>query len=202
MIPIFATLCFYSAGLMAAAEGQGVDRVSNGSMNVIHSLAHPCNLAVLALWSLIGGLMFGMAGREDFDLGAGSVLVLLALGATMTFASGGDIPAVVGRCKESPKLLMYPVGGILVLFLGLFLAFAHRAGGARRFLGVVVILIALGLGFVAGLPGGPMSWSSPFTGFLPAIQQHGVALILGAMLLSWGGWILHRMTTMTFGRAR
>jgi hypothetical protein len=41
-----------------------------------------------------------------------------------------------------------------------------------------------------------------FHGFLPALGQHGVALILGSMLLTWGAWILHRMTTMTFGKAR
>src|SRR5207244_3369936 len=45
MIPIFAALCFYAAGLMAPAEGQAVQRVQNAALNTIHSLAHPCNLA-------------------------------------------------------------------------------------------------------------------------------------------------------------
>jgi serine/threonine protein kinase len=203
MIPVFAVICFYAAGLTAGAEGQGVERVSSAAHSTAHSLAHPCNLALLALWSLLAGLLFGMAGREEFDQGAGSVLVMLSLGAVIGFAAGGDIPGVVGRFKDSPRLLLYPVGGILVALLGLFLAFAHRAGTARKALGVVVILLALAVGFASGLPApDAKALAVPFRGLLSALGQHGVALILGAMLLSWGAWILHRMTTMTFGKSR
>jgi serine/threonine-protein kinase len=203
MIPLFAVICFYSAGLMAAADGHGAERVTSAAHNTFQSLGHPCNLAVLALWSLIAGLMFGMAGREDFDHGAGSVLVMLSLGAVIGFASGGDIPGVVGRCMGSPKQLLYPVGGILVALLGLFLAFAHRAGTARKACGVAVIFLSLAIGFAGGLPApDAKAMALSFHGFLPELGQHGVALILGSMLLTWGAWILHRMTTMTFGKAR
>jgi serine/threonine protein kinase len=198
MIPIFAVLCFYVSGLLAQAEGSGQARVIAAATNSFHSLAHPCNLALLAVWALVAGLMFGIAGKEDFDHGAGSILVMLALGAAICFGAGGDIPGVVGRCTSSPKLLIYPGGAILATMAGLFLAVPNRARNVRRTFGVLMLLVALGLGFVAGLPGGYPTWREPFQGILPVFVQHGVALVLGAMLLTWGAWLLHRMTARKF----
>ena len=202
MIPIFASLCFYAAGLLAGAEGQGVERVTSGAQHAFQSLAHPSNLALLALWCLIAGLMFGMAGHEDLDHGAGSILVIGAFGSLIAFAAGGDVPSVVGRCKDF-KILGFLVGGLLVSFLGLFLAFGYRARAARKTAGLVVLLGALGLGYVGGLPTAtPQAAGAQFRSLLGAIGHHGIALILGAMLLSWGAWILHRMRTMSFGKGR
>jgi serine/threonine protein kinase len=198
MIPIFATIAFYIAGLMAQGEGSGQARVLGAATSAFHTLAHPCNLALLVLWSFIAGLMFGIAGKEDFDHGAGSILVMLAMGAAICFGAGGDIPAVVERCKAAPKLLVFPAGAILATMAGLFLAVPNRARNLRRSFGVLVLLVALGLGFVTGLPGGPPSWREPFHGLLRAFAQHGVALVLGAMLLTWGAWLLHRMTARKF----
>ncbi len=198
MIPIFAVLCFYAAGLLAHAEGSGQARVVGAATHAFHSLAHPSNLALLTVWALVAGLMFGIAGKEDFDHGAGSILVMLALGAAICFGANGDIPGVVGRCTSSPKLLIYPGGAILATMAGLFLAVPNRAGKARRMLGVLLLLVALGLGFVTGLPGGYPAWREPFQGLLPALVHHGVALVLGTMLLTWGAWLLHRMTARKF----
>jgi serine/threonine protein kinase len=198
MTPIFAVISFYAAGILAEAEGNGQARVVSAATAAFHSLAHPSNLAMLTVWSLIAGLMFGIAGKEDLDHGVGSVLVMLALGAAIAFGSGGDIPSVVERCQRSPKALAYPVGSLLLVFFGLFLAVPNRARNPRRTVGVLVILAALGLGLVTGLPGGPTSWAEPFRGLLPALVQHGIALTLGVMLLTWGAWLLHRMTARKF----
>jgi serine/threonine protein kinase len=198
MIPIFATIAFYIAGLMAVAEGSGQARVLSAALGAFHSLAHPGNLALLTLWSLVAGLMFGIAGKEDFDHGAGSILVMLALGAAICFGAGGNIPAVVERCQASPRLLVFPAGAILATMAGLFLAVPNRARNVRRTFGVLVLLVALGLGFVTGLPGGYKSWQEPFQGLWPALTRHGVALVIGTMLLTWGAWVLHRMTARKF----
>jgi hypothetical protein len=40
----------------------------------------------------------------------------------------------------------------------------------------------------------------PLKEFAAVFLQHGIAVILGAMLLSWGAWILHRMTSFSIGR--
>jgi serine/threonine protein kinase len=198
MVPIFAVLAFYIAGLMAEAEGAGQARVVGAATQAFHSLAHPCNLALLTVWSLAAGLMFGIAGREDFDHGAGSILVIFSLGSAIAFGAGGDIPSVVERCMASLKFLAYPVGALVVTFLGLFLAVPNRARGARRFFGILVILVALGLGYVTGLPGGPKTWAAPLQGLPGEFVQHGVALVAGSMLLTWGAWLLHRMTAKKF----
>ena len=201
MIPIFAAICFYIGGLMATAEGEGQARVISAARTTVESLAHPSNLALVALWALLGGLMFGMGGREDFDHGAGSILVILALGAMIAFASGGDIPAVVGRCKESPVMLAFPVGGLLVAFLGLFLGFSGRSRGARKTFGLLMILVALAAGYAGGVPSlTPAALIEPLKGFAAVFSKHGIAVILGAIVLSWGAWILHRMTTGGFSK--
>jgi serine/threonine protein kinase len=194
MIPIFAVIAFYIAGLMAEAEGSGEARILHAAASAFHSLAHPANFVLLSVWALVAGLMFGIAGKEDFDHGAGSILVMLALGGAICFGAGGDIPAVVERCTGSPRLLLYPAGAILATMAGLFLAVPNRARNVRRTFGVLVLLVALGLGFVTGLPGGYKTWQEPFRGLLTVLARHGVALVLGAMLLTWGAWLLHRMT--------
>jgi hypothetical protein len=146
--------------------------------------------------------MFGMAGREDLDHGAGSILVIGALGSLIAFAAGGDVAGAVGRCKDL-KILGFLVGGLLVLFLGLFLAFGYRARTGRRTLGLLVILGALGLGYYGGLPQQtPQAMTAQARALPGAVVQHGIAVILGAMLLSWAAWILHRMRTMSFGKGR
>jgi len=198
MIPIFAVIVFYAAGLLAETDGAAQARVVLAATNAFHSLHHPGNLLMVAIWGLIAGLMFGIAGREDFDHGAGSVLVMLALGAAIGFGAGGDIPGVVQRCQSSPQQLMYPVGGIALAMLGLFFAVPNRARRGRRMMGILVILGALGLGFVAGLPGGPKTWTEPFQGLPAVLVHHGVALVVGTMLLTWGAWLLHRMTGRKF----
>jgi serine/threonine-protein kinase len=202
MMPVFAALCFYSAGLLASAEGQGVERVTSAAQHAFQSLAHPSNLALLSLWCLIAGLMFGMAGHEELDHGAGSILVIGAFGSLIAFAAGGDVPSVVARCKDV-KILGFLVGGLLGSFLGLFLAFGGRARTARKTVGLLVLLGALALGYVGGLPQAtPAAAGAQVRSLFGAIGQHGIALILGAMLLSWAGWILHRMRTMSFGKGR
>jgi len=146
--------------------------------------------------------MFGMAGREELDHGAGSILVIGALGSFIALGAGGDVAGAVGRCKDL-KILGFLVGGLLVSFLGLFLAFSYRAGKARKALGLLVILGALGLGYYGGLPQQtPQAMTTQLRGLPGAVAQHGIALTLGAMLLSWAAWILHRMKSMSFGKGR
>ena len=200
MLPVFAVICFYVAGLLAGAEGQGVERVTSAAQNALLSLAHPSNLAMLALWALLGGLLFGMAGREEFDHGAGSILVIGAFGTMIAFAAGGDVPSVVGRCANL-KVLGFLVGGLVVSFLGLFIAFSHRARLPRKALGVLVILAALGMGYYGGHPQPtPQAMTSQFRGFLAGLSERGIALILGAILLTFAAWILHRMRAISFGK--
>src|SRR5262249_37754188 len=105
---------------------------------------------------------------------------------------------VVDHCQRDLKFLAYPVGALVLTFFGLFLAVPNRARKVRRTLGMLAILAALGLGMVTGLPGGPKTWAEPFRGLLPGLIHHGVALTLGAILLTWGAWLLHRMTARKF----
>ena len=125
-----------------------------------------------------------------------------AFGSLIAFAAGGDVPGVVGRCKDL-KILGFLVGGLLVSFLGFFLAFAGRARGARKAFGVLVIFAALGLGYFGGLPQQTAQAASTQLRALPAaIAPQAIALFLGSLLLGWGGWILHRMRTSSFGKGR
>jgi hypothetical protein len=200
MMPIFAGLCFYAAGLLADSDGKGIERVTSAAQHAFGSLGHPSNLAPLALWCLLAGLMFGMGGREDLDHGAGSILVIGALGSLIAFAAGGDVAGAVERCRDL-KILGFLIGGLVVSFLGLFLAFGYRARAARKTAGLFVILGALGLGYYGGFPKPtPQAMTAQFRGLLGGMAQHGIALILGAMLLSWAAWILHRMRTISFGK--
>jgi len=202
MMPIFAAICFYAAGLLASADGQGVERVGSAAQHALQSLGHSSNLALLALGCLIAGLAFGLAGHEDLDHGAGSIFVIGAFGTLIAFASGGDVPGVVGRCKDV-KILGFLVGGLLVSFLGFFLAFAGRARGARKVFGVLVIFAALGLGYAGGLPQQTLQAATGQLRALPGtLAPQGIALFLGALLLGWAGWILHRMRTSSFGKGR
>lgn len=203
MVPIFAALCFFAAGLSSPASGQGPDLVASGAQGTLRELVHPVNLAVLALWALAAALMFGLSGGDDLDYSAGSVFLMLSLGSVMGFAAGGNIPAIVSRCLEQPKMLIVPGGAILVALLGLFLAFSPRAGSLRRAGGIVVILAALGLGYYGGvssLP--PRSLSAPLADLAPNLAAHGLAFVLGLALLTWAAWILHRMKVSTFGGRR
>ena len=38
--------------------------------------------------------------------------------------------------------------------------------------------------------------TAQFRGLVGGLVQHGIAVIVAAMLLSWAAWILHRMRTM------
>ncbi|MBV8881744.1 MAG: hypothetical protein JO332_17435, partial [Planctomycetaceae bacterium] len=203
MVPIFAALCFFAAGLSSPATGQGPDLVSSGAEGTLRMLVHPVNLAVLAVWSLAAALMFGLSGGDDLDYSAGSILLMLSLGAVMGFAAGGNIPAIVGRCMDSPSMLILPGGAILVALLGLFLAFSPRARSLRRGAGVVVILAALSLGYYGGVQSTQTpDPRAPVSGILGELPGHGLGFILGLVLLSWAAWIVHRMKTSTFGARR
>jgi serine/threonine protein kinase len=202
MMPIFAAICFYAAGLLSSAEGQGVERVTGAAQHAFQSLGHSSNLVLLALGCLIAGLAFGLAGHEDLDHGAGSIFVIGAFGTLIAFASGGDVPGVVGRCKDF-KILGFLVGGLLLSFLGFFLAFAGRARGARKVFGVLVIFAALGLGYYGGLPQQTrQAATTPWRALPGTLAPQGIALFLGALLLGWSGWILHRLRTSSFGKGR
>jgi hypothetical protein len=203
MVPILAALCFYAAGLMSPAQGQGSDLVSSGAQGVVQDLVHPVNLSVLAVWSLIAALLFGLSGQGDLDYSLGSIFLMLSLGSVMGFAAGGDIPAIVSRCIESPKMGLLPGGAIVVTMLGLFVAFSPRAGGLRRNGGIGVILIALGIGYYGGIKAMPdRALTAPFGSMVGDLAAHGAALTLGIALLTWGAWILHRMRTSSFGSRR
>ena len=98
-------------------------------------------------------------------------------------------------------MLAFPVGGLLVSFLGLYLAFSSRARGARKTVGLLMILAALALGYAGGVPAlTPAALLEPLKAFAAIFAKHGIAVILGAILLSWGAWILHRMTSFAIGR--
>jgi len=203
MIPIFATLCFYAAGLMSPALGQGSELVESGARGAVHALVHPVNLSVLAVWSLIAALLFGLSGQGDLDYSAGSIFLMLSLGAVMGFAAGGDIPAIVSRCIESPTMLIVPGGAIAVALLGLFLAFSPRAKAPRRYGGILVILVSLGIAYYGGIKSMPdRGLTAPLGGMAGDLAAHGAAFLLGVALLTWGAWILHRMTGWGFGSRR
>lgn len=203
MVPIFAALCFFAAGLMSPAQGQGPDLVRSGAEGALRQIVHPVNLATLALWSLIAALLFGLSGQGDLDYSVGSIFLMLSLGSVMGFAAGGDIPAIVSRCIESPQTAMVSGGAIGILMLGLYLAFSPRAGGLRRNGGILVILIALGIGYYGGIKSMPdRALTAPFGGLVGHLAAHGAAFILGLALLTWGAWILHRMRISTFGSRR
>jgi len=203
MVPIFAALCFFAAGLSSPATGQGPDLVRSGAEGTLQLLVHPVNLAVLGVWALAAALMFGLSGGDDLDYSAGSIFLMLSLGAVMGFAAGGNIPAIVSRCMEQPRMLILPGGAILVALLGLFLAFSPRAGGLRRGGGVVVILGALGLGYYGGVSSLPnKNLLAPLAGIAPDLTSHGLGFVVGLFLLTWAAWILHRMKTSHFGSRR
>jgi hypothetical protein len=200
MVPIFAALCFYGAGLLSPAQGQGPDLVRSGAEGAFRQLVHPANLSVLAVWSLIAGLLYGLSGQGDLDYSAGSVFLMMSLGALMGFSAGGDIPAIVSRCMETPRMLMLPGGAIGVAFLGLFLAFSPRAGGFRRGTGILIILAALGVAYYAGIKSMPdRALTAPLGSLAGDLLAHGAALLLGIALLSWAVWLLHRSRTSGFG---
>jgi serine/threonine protein kinase len=193
MVPIFAALCFFAAGLLSPAQGQGPDLVRSGGEGTFRLLMHPSNLSVLAVWSLLAALLFGLSGHGDLDYSAGSILLMLSLGALMGFAAGGNIPAIVSRCIETPKMLTLPGGAIGAAFLGLFLAFSPRAGGFRRGTGIVIILAALGVGYYAGIKSmADRALTAPLGGLAGDLLGHGAAFLLGVALLTWGAWLLHR----------
>ncbi|HZE98687.1 MAG TPA: bifunctional serine/threonine protein kinase/MFS transporter [Planctomycetota bacterium] len=204
MVPIFAALCFFAAGLCAPATGQSLDLFLSGAQGSFRLLIHPSNLALLALWSLTAALMFGLSSREEFDYAAGSVLLVVSLGSVLAFGAGGNIPAIVSACIADPKMLVFPVGALAVAFLGLFLAFSPRAGGARRWGGILLILASLGLGYYGAVQSLPVKdLKAPGMALLTDLPVHGLAMILGFVLLTWTAWILHRMTTTTsFGGRR
>jgi serine/threonine protein kinase len=203
MIPLFAALFFYASGLSAPAQGQAEELVISGARGTLQAMVHPSNLAFLALWGLLAGLTFGMSGKEDFDPSIGAILVVGALVATLAFGAEGDVAAIVARVKDRPMTLAIPVVGLLVAFGGLYLAFAERAGTTRKVAGIVVVLGALATEYVGGLPKPAVQeLGRPVSGLLPALGHHGIALILGVMLLSWGAWILHRMVVTNFGKSR
>jgi len=203
MVPIFAALCFFAAGLSSPATGQGPDLVASGAEGTMRILVHPVNLAVLAVWALAAALMFGLSGGDDLDYSAGSIFLMLSLGSVMGFAAGGNIPAIVSRCMEQPRMLILPGGAILVALLGLFLAFSPRARTPRRAGGVAVILAALALGYYGGVSSLPSrSLGTPLAGMASDLVGHGLAFVLGLALLSWAAWILHRMKLSSFGGRR
>jgi serine/threonine protein kinase len=203
MVPIFAAICFFTAGLSSPATGQGVELLSSGIQGTMRELAHPVNLAILGLWALAGALAFGLSGGDDIDYSLGSIFLMLALGSVMAFAAGGNIPAIVARCMETPKMLILPGGAILVSFLGLYLAFSPRARMLRRSAGILVILASLGLGYYGGVNSLPTkNLAAPVAGIGPALLGHGLGFVLGLGLLTWGAWILHRMKTSSFGGRR
>lgn len=203
MVPVFAAICFFAAGLTSPASGQGQELVTSGFQGTLRELVHPVNLLVLALWALAGALAFGLSGGDDLDYSLGSVFLMLSLGSVMAFAAGGNIPAIVSRCMETPKMLLLPGGAILVALLGLFLAFSPRARMLRRWAGILVILASLGLGYYGGVHSLPtMTLAAPVAGLWPAVTAHGLGFVLGLALLTWAGWILHRMKTMSFGARR
>jgi len=200
MVPIFAALCFFAAGLSSPATGQGPDLVRTGAEGTLKLLVHPVNLSVLAVWALAAALMFGLSGTGDLDYSAGSIFLMLALGAVMGFAAGGDIPAIVGRGMSNPKMLILPGGAILVALLGLFLAFSPRASTVRRGGGILVILAALGLGYYGGVKStATPNFMTPVAGLGNDLPAHGLGFVLGVAMLTWGAWILHRMRTSHFG---
>jgi len=200
MMPIFAALLFYAAGLCSPATGKQEQLVISGFNGTIQLLVHPVNLAALGIWALIAALMFGLSGNGDLDYGAGSIFLMLSLGAVMGFAAGGNIPAIVGRCMETPKMLIMPGGAIALGMLGLFLAFSPRAGAPRRLGGIVVILGALGLGYYGGVQStSKPDLMEPLRGALGELTNHGLAFVLGLILLTWAAWILHKMKLSHFG---
>jgi len=200
MVPIFAALCFFAAGLLSPAQGQGLELVRSGAEGAFRQLIHPANLSVLAVWSLVAALLYGLSGQGDLDYSAGSILLMLSLGALMVFAAGGDIPAIVSRCIETPKMLMLPGGAIGVAFLGLFLAFSSRAGGLRRGSGILIILAALGVAYYAGIKSmADRALTAPLGSLAGDLVAHGAALLLGTALLTWAAWLLHRMRLTSFG---
>ncbi len=203
MVPIFAAICFFAAGLSSPAAGQGPDLVSSGFQGTLRAVVHPVNLAVLGGWALAAALAFGLSGDGDLDYSLGSVFLMLALGSVMAFAAGGNIPAIVSRCMEAPRTLILPGGAILVALLGLFLAFSPRARVPRRAAGILVILAALGLGYYGGVQSAPgRALGAPIAGIGGDLVGHGLGFVLGLGLLTWGAWILHRMKTSTFGARR
>jgi serine/threonine protein kinase len=203
MVPIFAALCFFAAGLSSPATGQGPGLVATGAEGTLRAMVHPVNLAVLGVWALAAALLFGLSGGDDLDYSAGSVFLMLSLGSVMAFAAGGNIPAIVSRCLETPKMLLIPGGAIAVALLGLFLAFSPRARAPRRWGGIVVILASLALGYYGGVHSLPdKNLTAPLSGIGSALAAHGLGFVLGLSLLTWGGWILHRMKTSTFGARR
>src|SRR6185295_19096496 len=106
------------------------------------------------------------------------------------FAAGGNIPAIVGRCMETPKMLIMPGGAIALGMLGLFLAFSPRAGAPRRLGGIVVILGALGLGYYGGVQStSKPDLMEPLRVALGELTNHGLAFVLGLILLTWAAWI-------------
>jgi serine/threonine protein kinase len=203
MVPIFAALCFYAAGLSSPASGKGPQLVTSGLQGTLQELAHPVNLAVVALWALAAALAFGLSGGDDLDYSFGSIFLMLSLGSVMAFAAGGNIPAIVGRCMETPKMLILPGSAIGVALLGLFLAFSHRARMPRRMAGVLVILASLALGYYGGAQAMPSkSLTAPALAVVPELTRHAPAFVLGLVLLTWAVWILHRMRTTSLGVRR
>jgi hypothetical protein len=203
MMPIFAALCFFAAGLCSPATGHGPDLVTSGAEGSMKLLVHPVNLAMLGVWALFAALMFGLSGQGDLDYSAGSIFLMLSLGSIMGFAAGGNIPAIVGRCMETPKMLILPGGAILVALLGLFLAFSPRAGLPRRLAGIIVIVAALGLGYYGGVQStATPNLMGPVNGIVGDVTSHGLALVLGLALLTWSAWILHHMKQSPFSSRR
>jgi hypothetical protein len=174
--------------------------VRSGAEGAFRLLIHPSTLSVLTVWSLVAALLYGLSGQGDLDYSAGSIFLMLSLGAMMGFAAGGDIPAIVSRCIETPKMMMLPGGAIGVAFLGLFLAFSSRAGGFRRGTGILIILAALGVAYYAGIKSVPdRALTAPLGGLAGDLVAHGAALLAAMALLTWAAWLLHRTRTSGFG---
>jgi serine/threonine protein kinase len=167
LLPIFAGLCLYAAGLFAPAHSL---------REIIRSLGHPCNFGALAVWLLTAGLATGMSkGAAAFDRVVGVLMVFGGATAAISFGSAGAwgaVQAVTG------------VSALPLLFVGLWLAFRNRAWAVAKTFGALLVFAGFMVGYLAGLPRGQaMEWS---------MTPHGTPFVLALFLLYWGAWFLHR----------
>jgi hypothetical protein len=175
LLPIFAGLCLYVAGLFAPAQGDSL-------REILRSLGHPWNFGPLAVWLLTAGLVTGMSrGAAAFDRIVGVLMVFGGATASLSFGSAGKwgaVQAVTG------------VSALPLLFVGLWLAFRSRARAVAKTFGTLFVFAGFMVGYLAGLPRG----EHPFRAMEVGMTPQGTTFALALFLLYWGAWFLHRKT--------
>jgi hypothetical protein len=194
VIPFLCGACLYVGGLTVFEPGGAEADLRAAVLGAFQKVAHPSNLAALALFALAAGLALGIQSRRRVARAAGAGLILTAFALIFVEASWGAYSETWNGIAAHPIGHWPGIAGGIAALPGLFLTMDGRRGQLKKSIGTVLILAgAAGLYFLGACRENPTgsAWVEKIVALGGAWRAHGGPFTLGAFLALSEAWLLH-----------